>query len=63
MSETMECGGHRIDTELEESLTEREAGTGQNDTRDYCGRDHCQDKYQRWGTICQRAQWNNWRMT
>lgn len=63
MSETMECGGHRADAELEESLTEREAGTGQNNTRNYCGRNHHQDKYQGWGSVCQGAQWNNCWMT
>lgn len=61
MSETMECRWYRVDAELEESLTEREAGTSQNDTRYYCGRDHRQDKYQGWGSACQRAQWNNWK--
>lgn len=57
----MECRRHRVDAELEESLTEREAGTGQNDTRNYCRRDHRQDKYQGRRSVGQKAQWNNWR--
>ena len=46
-SEAVEGGGHRVDTELEESLTEGEAGAGEHDAHPHGGRHHGQDQRQR----------------
>lgn len=46
-SEAVEGGRHGVDTELEESLTEGEAGTGEHDARHHGGRHHGQDQRQR----------------
>lgn len=46
-SEAVEGGGHGVDTKLEESLTEGEAGAGEHDARHHGGRHHGQDQRQR----------------